>query len=135
MAGAVAAVPEPVNVGNAISVTSPLFVVLVLMFIVALIFGLAWFVKHLGGASLMTGRGMKIVASLPVGVREKVLLIDVAGTQMLIGVAPGRVSQLHLFEDPVIDLENNSGGDFAKKMKFFLQQQTNKSDKNTGDIS
>lgn len=109
------------NVGSGVVTTNPLSVVVGLLFVVGLILLLAWLMRRMGGISTFNGQQMKVVAALSVAGREKVLLIDVGGQQVLIGVAPGRVSHLQTFEQPVITPSANPS-DFPSAMKKILQQ-------------
>ncbi len=75
--------------------------VLGLIVVLALMFGLAWFVRRFGNAGQARGRAIQVLSALPVGGRERVLLVRVGDEQVLIGVAPGRVQALHVLERPV----------------------------------
>ncbi|NVK42666.1 MAG: flagellar biosynthetic protein FliO [Oceanospirillaceae bacterium] len=66
-------------------------------------------------------RDLKVVAVLPLGTREKAVLVQVGERQLLIGVAPGRVSLLERFEEPVI--LPPQGGKFRAKLREALAQQ------------
>lgn len=66
-----------------------------LVVVVALIFLLAWAARRMGLQRLAGGGVVKVVSSAAVGTRERVVVVDVAGTWLVLGVAPGRVSMLH----------------------------------------
>lgn len=108
---------------------NPVSLVLGLAFVVLLIFLVAWLLRRMGAVSLVSGQAMKVVAALSVGPREKVVLVDIGGKQLLLGVAPGRVSHLHEFDQPVISNEGGVG-DFSAKLKQMMQG-TNNSDQET----
>lgn len=78
--------------------------VLGLVVIVAALLTLAWFARRFGGLGQARGRGIQVLAALPVGNRERVLLVRVGEEQILIGVAPGRVQALHVLDRPLEDL-------------------------------
>ena len=101
-------------------VTNPLVVLAGLAFIVLLIYGCAWLVKRMGAVNIGGGSGMKIVAGLSVGQRERVLLLEVGERQVLVGVAPGRVSHLESFDEPVVNTADSSGGNFSERLKAVL---------------
>jgi len=100
--------------------TSPLNMVLGLLFLLGLVALAWWFVKRTGGMQWPGARAMKVITALPVGARERVLLIEVGGQQLLIGVAPGRVNLLHRFEEPVVT-DTAGGDDFASKIRQVMQ--------------
>jgi flagellar protein FliO/FliZ len=119
--GAAAAKAAPA----AVVTTSPLNLILGLLFLVALVLLAAWLVRRMGGVQWPGARALKVVASLPVGARERVVLIEIAGEQMLLGVAPGSVNLLHRFEQPVITAASG-GDDFASRIRQVLQQGLNR---------
>jgi flagellar protein FliO/FliZ len=100
--------------------------------VVALIFALAWMSKRLGGGSLGQNKFMKIIAVQALGAREKIILVDVAGKQMMLGVTPGRIATLHVFDEPVFavpasgegggNLSARSASEFSRKLQEFLSQ-------------
>jgi flagellar protein FliO/FliZ len=66
-----------------------------LLFILALILGGAWLFKRYGNLP-MGGKGVvKVIGGASVGARERVVLIEVENTRLLLGVAPGQVRTLH----------------------------------------
>lgn len=76
-------------------------VTLALALVLALIFVAAWLMRRLRGFG-KTGTGaLDIIADLPVGQKERAVLIRVGTQQVLIGVAPGRISTLHVLDEPV----------------------------------
>ncbi|HBX36642.1 MAG TPA: flagellar biosynthetic protein FliO [Pseudohongiella sp.] len=76
--------------------------VLWLMVIIGLILALAWVARRFSGATGFGGQGMKVISALPVGNRERVALVQVGDKQLLLGVAPGNVNLLHVFDEPVL---------------------------------
>ncbi len=102
-----------------------------LICVIVLIFLLAFLARRLNLAQLGQGHGMRILTSLNVSAREKVVLIEVGGEQILIGVAPGRVNTLKAFDGQVVSLPTNnplteklsakSASEFSKKLNEFLK--------------
>lgn len=100
---------------------SPLNLLLGVGFLLALVFGAWWLLRRAGGMQWPAQRSaMKVITSLPVGPRERVVLIEIAGEQMLLGVAPGRVNLLQRFETPVVT-GGGQGDEFASRLKQVLQ--------------
>lgn len=108
-----------------VATTSPLNLVLGLLFLLALVLVAAWLTRRFGRGQWQNSQSMKVLAALPVGGRERAVLIEVGGVQMLLGVAPGRVNLLHTFAEPVLK-EGSGGEDFASKMRQLLQQGLNR---------
>jgi flagellar protein FliO/FliZ len=103
-----------------------------LIVVIAVIYALAWLAKRTNLGALGRDKGLKVLVVLPLGTREKAVLVDIAGTQMLLGVAPGRVSTLHVFPRPVVETEPqrpitsslsaSTASEFSKKLNEFLGQ-------------
>lgn len=112
---------KPLVTGGEISTGSPWVVIGGLIFVVALIFASGWLLRRMGGAGLVGNAHMKVVASLPLSARERLVLVELGGKQILLGVAPGNVREVHYFDEPVVDTENSNTSEFASKMKHFMQ--------------
>lgn len=123
------ALPAVVNAADAtkavapVVAANPLHMLWGLLFLLALVGGGWWLVRRAGGLHINGGSGLKVVAALSVGPRERVVLIELAGEQWLLGVAPGRVNLLHRFEQPVAAAGND---DFAGKIRQIMQQGLSK---------
>lgn len=70
-----------------------------LLVVVGSIFLLAWVIRRVQGMRPRSAGAMQVHAGLSVGGRERVLWIEAGGRHLLIGVAPGRVNTLHVFEE------------------------------------
>src|SRR5215471_18577265 len=68
--------------------------VLSLAGVVAMILVLAWMSRRMQGLRGQGASDLKLRASLSVGMKERVVLLEACGQQVLIGVAPGSVSIL-----------------------------------------
>lgn len=117
--------------GTALSTGSYVQMVLGLLFIVALIFAVAWMMKRLGRFQNAMGNKMQLLGGLSLGQRERAILIQVGETQLLLGVAPGNVRTLHVFAEPVVSQEQTEtgapstigGSGFADKLNAVLKQK------------
>jgi flagellar protein FliO/FliZ len=68
---------------------------LALLFVLALMLGLAWFVKRFGPKGLGGGNSnVKLVGSLSVGTRERILVVEVGEQWIVVGASPGRMNAL-----------------------------------------
>ena len=79
--------------------------VFALLFVVALIFALSWLAKRMPGLAKSSNASLKLVASLPLGPRERVVVVDVGGTQLLLGVGAGGTRTLHTLDAPLPAVE------------------------------
>jgi len=99
-------------------------ILLVLVFIIALIFVCAWLAKKMNAGGFMGSQQLKLLGGLSVGTRERVVLIEVGDKQLLLGVAPGRVNALHVFDEPVINSQQPEMSEFAKKIQMVLRKDS-----------
>jgi flagellar protein FliO/FliZ len=96
-----------------------------LTLILLLIFALAWLVRRMGQGGLLSHSQMKIVAAMPLGTRERVVVVDVAGQQLLLGITTTQINTLHVFPEPVINTAHaSSQSEFGKKLMAILQKPT-----------
>lgn len=88
--------PSPMSAG---SVGGALFS---LILVVALILALGWLARRMPGVARNSNvTGLRVVASLPIGQRERLLVVEVGDTQLLIGAGPGGIQTLHTLEQPL----------------------------------
>lgn len=90
-----ASTAAPVGAGGLASVTFALLAVL------AAIFAVAWLARRVRGMGSRVGNAIDVLAEIPLGPKERAVLIKVGAEQILVGVAPGRVSALHVLREPV----------------------------------
>jgi flagellar protein FliO/FliZ len=76
-------------------------VTLSLLLVLAAVFAAAWVVRRLRGFGKFNTGALHVITEIAVGTKERVVLIQVGNQQLLIGVAPGRVSTLHVLSEPV----------------------------------
>lgn len=96
-----AAGSAPVGIGQAVQV------ILGLALVLAMIVAAAWGARRLQ-AIRPQGRGhIRILEGLAVGTRDKLLLIEVDGQRVLLGMSPGRIATLHTFSgEPASQFED-----------------------------
>ena len=81
--------------------------------VIALILGVAWLLR---GAQRFGVRGhglLRIVASQALGTRERVVVVELADTWLVLGVAPGQVSRLARLARPAIPVPSGGVSDAA----------------------
>ena len=108
-----------VSVDTVSASSNVLQVVLGLGVVVGTLLVLAWGLKKVSGIQI-GNRRLKVIATLPLSTRERVALIQVGEKQILLGVAPGRVSLLESFDQPVIEPEEDVES-FADKLKKSME--------------
>jgi flagellar protein FliO/FliZ len=81
--------PGPVGAGQLVQI------ILALGLVLALVVALGWGAQRLRLTKGNTGRHIKIVDTLALGARERLMLVEVDGERVLIGIASGRLERLH----------------------------------------
>ena len=66
-----------------------------LLLVLGMVAGGAWMLRKLSQTPRQSAGAIRILASAAVGQRERVVLVEIGGTWLALGVAPGRVNALH----------------------------------------
>ena len=90
--------PAPV-----ISTESTLQMFGALMLVLAVIVGGTWLLKRFALLPTAAPGVVKVVAAAGVGQRERVVVVEIDQTWLVLGVAPGRVNKLHAMDKPAAD--------------------------------
>ncbi|MFK7864429.1 MAG: flagellar biosynthetic protein FliO [Pseudohongiellaceae bacterium] len=106
-------------------------VVIGLAMIVMLIFILAFLFRKFGNGSAGMGGLIKVIAAMSLGGRDRIALISVGQKNMLLGISPGRIATLHVFEegldemtlDPASAEFKSPRSEFAEKLQNLLVGQ------------
>ncbi|MDY0065859.1 MAG: flagellar biosynthetic protein FliO [Steroidobacteraceae bacterium] len=72
-----------------------------LILVLALVFAAAWAMRRLRGFGRFGGGAIKIVADVALGAKERAVLVQVGGRQLLLGVTANQVNTLHVLEENV----------------------------------
>lgn len=100
-----------------------------LLLVIALIFALAWVARRLQH-QVPSGNNndvIQLLATRPLGPRERLLLVQVGKEQVLLGLTPGSIEALHVLQEPVqVEGKRLPGsGDFARRLKLALRPGDN----------
>ena len=111
----------PIETGSSL-----LQVVLSLIVVVALLVGCLYVLKRLS-APRGAGAGLlRVIAAVAVGTRERVVVVEVGDTWLVLGVAPGSVSalrQLPRQEAPVAGPAIANAMNFAEWLKQMMERR------------
>jgi flagellar protein FliO/FliZ len=83
-------------------------VTLALLLVLALIFALAWLLRRLRGMGSRVGDAIDVIAQVPLGQKERAVLLKVGATQILLGVTPAQINALYVLPQP-LELARTSG--------------------------
>lgn len=114
-----------------VSSGSLLQVTLGLLAILVVIIGIAWLVRRYGRFQSSSSGSLKILGGLFIGPKERVVLLQVGDTQLLVGVAPGRVQTLHVLNTPLSPAEISSPSginvndlkNFSERLSMAIKQR------------
>ena len=106
----------PVGPGDVLSMGTGLILVIAAIVITGWLYSRTQKMRGAGGNLI------RIVASQPLGTKERVLLLQVADKQLLVGMTSSQVQTLHVFDEPIaIDDVPNSG--FAERLRAAVKGQ------------
>lgn len=78
--------------------------VLALFLVIGIFVGAAWLMRKIGMARPGSASGvLKLVGSLPVGPRERILIVEIGDTWLIVGCTPGQMRTLHTLPRPPAD--------------------------------
>lgn len=97
-------------------------VTLVLILIIGIILLCAWLFRKLNGTSLGHSKLLNVVGSVAVGQRERVVIVEINDTWLVLGVAAGHVTKLH--EMPAQERPEPQLNSFAARLQQALNKNT-----------
>lgn len=120
-ASASEAIPSP-----GLSVSGMLQTFFGLALILGLFVGAAWLLKRMnGGKGLLGTTGpMRVVGGMAVGTRERIVLVEIEDTWLVIGIAPGQMRTLHtLPKGSLPETAPGSDGQFGQWLRQFKDKR------------
>lgn len=107
-----ATMPELFSAGYLAQVLGSLLVVFLCLAAVI------YLLKRVNRVGPNSGNPLRVLGSASVGHRERVVLLEAGGEQLLLGVAPGSVRTLHVLPEPIAVNAGNPGhADFAAVLR------------------
>ena len=130
-AAALPAMPPgaPATMAPTSSAGSLLQTIFALVFVLALLIGLAWFMKRYGPKVMGGNNKMRVVSSLNLGGRERIVLVEVADQWIVVGASPGRINALATMprqEGDLPQLATAQNGPAAANFSEWLKQTIEK---------
>ncbi len=86
--------PSAVSSGNIVQI------ILSLLLVLAAIVLVAWLFKRMNVAQQGSGNLLKILGGAAIGQRERIVLVEVNDTWLVVGVGPGQIRTLHSLQKP-----------------------------------
>jgi flagellar protein FliO/FliZ len=112
-ADAAAPFAAPAQLATTHSTTGLLRVVIALLLVLGAVIAAGRLARRVRGMSGAGSSALQVLGQLSLGARERAVLIRVGQRQLLIGVAPGNVRTLHVFDELLPAAQTNSPPDAA----------------------
>ena len=112
---------------SALSSGSILQVILSLLLVLAAVVLVAWILKRINLPQQGAGNLLKVVSGVAVGQRERIVLVEVNDTWLVVGVAPGQVRTLHSMPKAELPIQQaGAAADMDGKFQSWLKQMMEK---------
>lgn len=108
-----------------LSSANVLQIIFSLLLVLAVVVAIAWLLKRIG-QPLQGTRQLKIVSGVAVGQRERVVVVEIGDTWLVLGVAPGNVRTLHTLPKNELPPSGSESGDADNKFQSWLKQMMEK---------
>jgi flagellar protein FliO/FliZ len=93
-----------------------------LVAVLIVIYALAWLIKRNRGVQGLASLPIKTLAVLPMGVKEKIVLIEVGGKQILLGLTAHNINTLASFDEPILVIKDKDPKSFSDRFKDIMTQ-------------
>jgi len=116
----------PASPASPVSALGMLQVLAGLAVVLALVVGFAWLMRRVGPMQAGGGRLVRVLGGAAVGARERVILVEVSDTWLVVGVAPGQVRALATLprgEIPAAPASGTEGMPFAEAFRRVLERR------------
>lgn len=114
------AATRPIEVPSVVSTGGMIKITLSLLLVLAAIVAVAWLLKRMNVAQQGRGNLLKVIGSVAVGQRERVVLVEIGETWLLVGVGPGQIRTLHtLAKDDTVSPLPEADNQFGKMLSLL----------------
>ena len=119
------AIPAPIV--SPVSLGGMLQVLLGLGLVLAAVAGSAWLLRRFSPGQVGAGGAIKVIGGVALGPKERLVLVEIGETWLVLGVAPGQVNSLHTLDKPeggafAVEAPSGGGGrNFSAWLKQAMQ--------------
>ncbi|WCE28967.1 flagellar biosynthetic protein FliO [Vibrio sp. SCSIO 43137] len=92
-----------------------------LLFVIAVIFGLAWLMKRMRLPAMGSQKGLSVIRQIPVGTKERIAVVKAGEEQFLVGITPQSINLISRLDKPIED-EQTESGQFASQFSQILKK-------------
>lgn len=97
-----------------------------LIAVLSIFFACVWFMRKMGALPIQKKENMRVVGGLSLGMREKLILVQIGNKQLVLGVSPGKIENLLVLEgEQQLNQEkqgNAEKSDFSGKLKQIMAE-------------
>ena len=109
--------PPAVSTGNLLQISVSLLLVLIA------IIAVAWLLRRMNLAGQGAGTLLKVIGSVAIGQRERITLVEVGDTWLVVGVGPGQIRTLHtLPKIEGIETATQADNKFAQLLSTLIKR-------------
>ncbi len=120
---------NPIPPGSIIAAESMTKMITGLILVLVIIIAIAWLLKRFAIIPTTATGHIKIVAATSVGQRERVVIVEVDETWLVLGVTPGQVNKLHKLDKKPSNTDaqqpKQSSGQFSVELGKSIGKITN----------
>lgn len=119
-AEAPAPIASPVSFGGMLQVLFGLGLVL------AAVAATAWLLRRFSPGQIGAGGAVKVIGGVALGPKERLVLVEIGETWLVLGVAPGQVNALHTLPKPegaAFEAAPGGGNPFSAWLKQAMQER------------
>lgn len=95
---------------------------LAFVFVLALIPVAVWFLKRLGGAQLPGAAGLRVVAQLPLGTRERLVVVEAGERLLVLGVTANAINRVGTLPKPAEGFEPTPSPAFGSALSALRRR-------------
>lgn len=94
-----------------------------LLLVIGSIILVGWLYARLQGNRVSGGELIRVIESRSLGAKERIVLVDVADKQILVGMTASTVQTLHVFDEPVAGIKARTGNPgFAARLRTAIDE-------------
>lgn len=100
---------------------------LALLLIIGLLFAATWLARKVSGGKVFGQGQLQVIGGVALGPRERIVLVEVEDTWLVVGIVPGQIRTLHRLPkgSPPAEYAEGSTAPFAQWLKSIKDRPNN----------
>lgn len=97
-----------------------------LVMVIGAVLVVGWLYARSQGLKRGKSSVINVLAAQPLGAKERIVLVEIGGKQIVVGMTAAQVSTLHVFDEPVVQQAERSAAaaGFAERLRAALKGVT-----------